>query len=250
LKIVGIETGVEIVYSADLPLKTAGFGLASSSAIAVGVLNALYAFQGVYATPNVLAKRACEIEIERLNQRIGIQDQYAVAHGGFNVYHFNGNDTVDISPVVCGQEKKAALECNLMLFYTGVMRNSSEILKEQDENIGDKMEMLDGLVETVKQAHGCLVSGDINDWGRLLDEAWKTKKRFAAGVSTPLIDEMYNKAMAAGALGGKILGAGGGGFLMMYVPKGRHAAVREALKDYRELPMIFAGQGSRIIFAD
>lgn len=250
LKMVGIESGIEIFYSADIPLSGAGIGLASSSALAVGVLNALYAYQGRHVSQDFLARQACKIEIEKLGQQIGIQDQYAVAFGGFNRYRFNRDSSVTVMPVICAKEVLEALQSRLMLFYTGLTRDSRQILSEQTKTIGDKRAMLDGLVETVDRVYEELTMNRLDRWGEELDRAWQVKKRFAAGVSNPMIDEMYAAAKGAGALGGKILGAGGGGFLLLYVPQERQSAVTAALKDYRRIDFRFEPQGSRIIFSD
>lgn len=250
LKLVGLENGIEIFYSADIPLSGAGIGLASSSALAVGVLNALYAYQGKHVSPEFLAKQACRIEIERLGQQIGIQDQYAVAYGGFNRYRFNQDSSVTVMPVICGPEVREALQARLMLFYTGLTRDSRKILSEQTQTIQDKRAMLDDLVETVDRVYEALTMERLDQWGKELDRTWEIKKKFAAGVSNPTIDAMYASAKAAGASGGKVLGAGGGGFLLLYVPEERQAAVAEALRDYRQIDFSFEPQGSRIIFSD
>lgn len=250
LKLVGIESGIEIFYSADIPLSGAGIGLASSSALAVGVLNALHAYKGEFVGPEQLAREACHIEIDCLGQQIGIQDQYAVAYGGFKRYRFNQDSSVTVMPVICDLGRQKALEENMMLFFTGLTRDSRKILSEQTQTIGDKMQMLDGLTETVDRMYQCLSSGELDQWGMELDRSWQVKKQFAGGVSNPVIDEMYTQAKQAGALGGKILGAGGGGFLLLYVPLDRQETVRKALSEYREVPFNFEPQGSHIIFFD
>lgn len=250
MKICHIEKGIEIFYSADIPLSGAGIGLSSSSALAVGVLNALHAYNGEFVSAEQLAKEACHIEIDCLGQQIGIQDQYAVAFGGFKRYRFNKDSSVTVMPVTCSKEVIATLQDNLMLFFTGITRDSRKILSEQTQTIGDKMAMLDGLVETVDRCYNYLTMDKLDNWGIELDKAWQVKKKFASGVSNPEIDDMYEKAKGAGALGGKILGAGGGGFLLVYVPTDKRASVREALKDYKEIDFRFEPQGSHIIFAD
>ncbi len=250
MKLTGVTKGVEIIYMADIPLSGAGIGLASSSALAVGVLNALYAYKGQYVTPEFLAKQACKIEIELLGQQIGIQDQYAVACGGFNRYRYNKDGSVDITPVVCSKEILGKLQNNLMLFYTGLTRDSRKILSEQTNTIMDKTQMLDGLVEKVDIAYQSVMENDIEKWGVMLDDSWQVKKQFASGVSNELIDSMYEKAKSAGAIGGKILGAGGGGFLLLYVLEEKQAAVSEILHDFRRIDFRFEPQGSRIVFSD
>lgn len=250
LKIVGITKGIEIIYTADLPLATAGVGLASSSAIAVGTLNALLAYKGVYTTPEQLARLACQLEIERLSNPIGIQDQYAVAYGGFRRYRFFANGSVGVEPVLASGDTFQRLRSSLMLFYTGLTRDSSTILGEQKSGIGKKMELLDSMVEDVEESYKSLREGDPDHWGIALDNVWNKKKQFAPSVSNSKIDEMYDCAKDAGALGGKILGAGGGGFLMLYVPEKKQKAVRQALCAYREIDFAFEAGGSQIIFAN
>ena len=250
LKIAGIEKGIEIVYSADIPLSSAGVGLSSSSALAVGVMNALHAYKGEFVTPEQLAREACHIEIDCIGQRIGIQDQFAVAYGGFRRYRFSANGAVSAEPVPCRAEYMDQLRDNLLLFYTGQGRDSRKILSEQSETIEQKMERLDRLVEAVDRNYENLCRGDIDAWGTELDQAWKIKKTFAGGVSTPEIDAMYGAAMSAGALGGKVLGAGGGGFMLLYVSKVHQNDVRSALAEYRLIDFKFEPFGSRIIFID
>jgi len=250
LKIAGIEKGVEIVYFADIPLSGAGVGLSSSSALAVGVMNALHAFKGEWVSAEQLAREACHIEIDCIRQRIGIQDQFAVAYGGFRRYRFYADGSVTAMPVICTSEYLWGLKENLMLFYTGAGRDSRKILNEQSESISKKMARLDDLVETVDRNYQNLCAGMIDEWGVELDRTWNIKKTFAGGVSTPEIDEMYESAKKAGALGGKILGAGGGGFMLLYVPKVAQQKVRAALKNYREFDFRFEPAGSRIVFSD
>ena len=250
LKISGIENGVEIVYSADIPLSSAGVGLSSSSALAVGVMNALHAYKGEFVTPERLAREACHIEIDCIGQRIGIQDQFAVAYGGLRRYRFSACGSVSAEPVICKNEYVDKLKKNLMLFYTGQGRDSRKIMNEQSETIEQKMARLDRLVEAVERNYESLCQGDVDAWGMELDKAWEIKKTFAGGVSTPEIDAMYSTAKSAGALGGKILGAGGGGFMLLYVPRERQAAVKDALTGYRLIDFNFEPFGSRIIFTD
>lgn len=248
LQITDISEPVEIVYSADIPLSSAGIGLSSSSALAVGVMNALHAYKGEHVTSEQLAREACEIEIDRIGQRIGIQDQFAVAYGGFRRYRFYGSGEVAAEPVICKPEHLDKLRKNLMLFYTGSGRDSRKIMREQSETITQKMARLDALVEAVDRNYMNLCDGYVDEWGVELDKAWEIKKTFAGGVSNPEIDAMYAAAKAAGALGGKILGAGGGGFMLLYVPGEKRGAVRAALAGYREVPFAFEAAGSQIIF--
>lgn len=250
LKIVGIQRGIEIVYMADIPLSNAGIGLASSSALAVGVLNALHAYKGEFVSQGVLAREACEIEINRLGQRIGIQDQFAVAYGGFSQYKFFSDGSVSVSPIVCRKEIIEKLKKNLMLFYTGNTRDSRKILSEQSDTIVEKTVMLDDLVNTTDCAVRALYDGDIDYWGTELDRTWNIKKKFAKGISNSLIDEMYNKAKSAGAIGGKILGAGGGGFMLLYVPQKKQDSVKKELAGFRNITFSCSNEGSKIVFYD
>lgn len=250
LRLVGVEKGIEIIYMADIPMSSAGIGLASSSALAVGVLNALHAYKGEFAGPKQLAKEACQIEIETLGQRIGIQDQYAVAYGGLSRYRFMCDGTVSVSPGIINMQTREQLLRKLMLFYTGNTRDSRTILTEQSNSIERKRKSLDNLVMTVDSVCERLASGDVEYVGIELDRTWNIKKQFAGGISTPEIDDMYSKALERGAVGGKILGAGGGGFMLLYVPEEKQENVRSGLKGYREVPFRIDDQGSRIIFVD
>lgn len=250
LKIVGIENGIDIVYSADIPLSSAGVGLASSSALAVGVLNALYTYKGEHASPEKLARMACEIELNRLGNPIGIQDQYACAYGGFRVYKFWADGSVSATPVSAPKENVKTLQNNLVLYYTGMTRISSEILSEQKENISDKNIVLNQMLEMVDDAVQTVNDGNIEQWGKMLDEAWRMKKSLASKISNQDIDLMYEMARRAGAAGGKVLGAGGGGFLLLYVADENKENVRKALQNYKEVEFTFENEGSRIIFVE
>lgn len=250
LRLVGIEKGIEVIYMADIPMSSAGIGLASSSALAVGALNALHAYKGEFVTPKQLAREACYIEIECLGQRIGIQDQYAVAHGGFNRYRFMSDGTVSVTPGILSSETRERLIRNLMLFFTGNTRDSRKILQEQSESIENKRKSLDELVMTVDRVCEKIAMGEIECVGTELDRTWNIKKQLAGGISNTEIDNMYLKARECGAIGGKILGAGGGGFMLLYAPENKQEDVRNGLKDYREVPFKVDYQGSRIIFVD
>lgn len=250
LRLVGIEKGIEVIYTADIPMSSAGTGLASSSALAVGVLNALHAYKGEFVTPKQLAKEACRIEIECLGQRIGIQDQYAVAHGGLNRYRFLNDGTVSITPGIINTEIRENLIQKLMLFFTGDTRDSRKILSEQSNSIEKKRKDLDDLVMTVDRICENIAMGDLNCVGLELDRTWTIKKQLAGGISNFKIDNMYGLARKSGAIGGKILGAGGGGFMLLYVPEDKQESVRNGLSNYREIPFCVDYQGSRIIFVD
>ncbi|MFH1834733.1 MAG: GHMP kinase, partial [Methanobacteriota archaeon] len=208
LKLVGISGGVEITSIADIPSR--GTGLGSSSSFTVGLLNALYAFTGKNVSAGRLAREACEIEIERVCEPIGKQDQYIAAYGGLQHIQFNSDESVFVDPVICPAGVKEKLQENLMLFYTGLTRKSSSILTEQRENTGKRMDVLAEMVDLSKIIKASLSSGDLTEFGELLDGGWVLKKKLASGISSEKIDKLYESAKRAGALGGKILGAGGG----------------------------------------
>ena len=252
LKIAGINGGVDIVYSADIPLSTSGVGLASSSAFAVGVLNALFAYKGRFVSSDELAKLACEIEIDRLGNPIGIQDQYAVANGGFRQYKFWSNGDVSHNVFVGNRKYLLDLQNNLMLFYTGKTRLSSTILSDQKAHIRDqdKTAVLDHMVQMTENAYAELLKGNVDRIGYMLDDAWQMKKKLSNKISNSVIDSMYEIAKSNGAIGGKILGAGGGGFMLLFVPRKLQLKVKDALKEYRMVDFSFEPEGSKIVFAE
>lgn len=248
LKIAGIDRGVEVVYMGDIPLGSAGIGLGSSSSLAVGVLNALYAYRGQHVSAEHLAQKACEIEIDILGHPIGKQDQYASAYGGLNHIQFNMDESVYIDPIICIREIREALNKRLLLFYTGITRISSHILEEQKKNISHNGKNLDAMVSLTETMRCAIMNADYRKIGELLHEGWMKKKQLAAPISDSIIDNYYDKARAAGALGGKIVGAGGGGFLLFYCEPEYQHRVRAALSDLQETPFIFEPQGSKIIY--
>ena len=250
LKIVGIEKAIEVVYMGDIPLGSAGIGLGSSSSLAIGVLNALYAYKGVHASAEQLARESCQIEIDILSEPIGKQDQYICAYGGFNFIQFNSDDTVFVDPVICPHEIKESLNNKLMLFYTGVERVSSSILQEQEQKTQVNLEHLDKLVILAQELKENLIHNNIEAIGAILDEGWHYKRKLASKVSNTRIDEYYALARKAGAAGGKILGAGGGGFLLLYVDEKYQNEVRKALSHLVESPFEFEPQGSKIIYVN
>jgi len=239
---------VDIVYMGDIPLGSAGIGLGSSSSLAVGVLNALYAFVGKHVSAERLAREACQIEIERLGHPMGKQDQYAAAYGGFNCLRFNKDESVFVDPIICKRATREALNSKLLLFYTGVERLSSTILADQQDGIKDNAAYLDEMVGLSEVMREMLVKNELHAVGELLHQGWMGKKKLAPGISSPRIDEYYESARAAGAVGGKILGAGGGGFLMLYCEEPDQDRVRAALSGLKETPFRFEPQGSKIIY--
>ena len=246
LRKAGIRSGIEVTTIADIPSK--GTGLGSSSALTVGLLNALYAFKGYRASPKKLAEEACEIEIHALGEPIGKQDQYIAAYGGLQHFRFNADETVLIDPVVCPAKTKRDIEQHLMLFYTGRSRNARNILSVQKNNTHKKKETLDVMRDQAVRLYEDLVSLQVDKIGDILKEGWELKKSLAEGISDPEIDALMDKALKAGAVGGKITGAGGGGFLVLFVPPEKQWGVRNALVGLKEVEFKIEPQGSRIIY--
>jgi D-glycero-alpha-D-manno-heptose-7-phosphate kinase len=248
LKLLEISKKIEVVYMGDIPLGSAGVGLGSSSGLAVGVLNALYAFKGLHASAERLATDACKVEIEILGHPMGKQDQYISAYGGFNYIQFNKDGTVFVDPIICNSETKTLLHNKLMLFYTGIVRVSSSILGEQKNKTSMNLDFLDQMVDLARGLRDQLVCNKIDEIGNILHQGWLLKKKLANGITTPQIDAYYEKARKAGATGGKILGAGAGGFLLLYCDEKYQPKVREALCDLKESSFKFEPQGSKIIY--
>jgi D-glycero-alpha-D-manno-heptose-7-phosphate kinase len=242
---VGVTKGVEISFLSDIPSE--GSGLGSSSSVTVGVLHALYSFIGETPTAEQLAREACEIEIGKLGKPIGVQDQYIAAYGGLRCLEFGPGRNVKTSTVKISRANLEDLDNMLMLFFTGKTRKADNILSQQRANITSQ---LDTLREMTRQAHEVrhlLEGGSVSTFGSLLHRGWEAKRRLAAGVSSSELDEQYQRAMAAGALGGKISGAGGGGFFLLCVPSECRPAVRQALSELREMPFHLERGGSRVV---
>ncbi|MGV8121186.1 MAG: GHMP kinase [Candidatus Xenobiia bacterium LiM19] len=248
LRLIGIDKKIEVVYMGDIPLGSAGVGLGSSSGLAVGVLNALCAYRGLHVGAERLASDACRIEIDILKHPIGKQDQYISAYGGFNYIQFNSDGTVYVDPIIFECSAKQLLNSRLMLFDTGITRVSSTILQEQKKKTSLNLSYLDRMVELADYLRKQLIQNKVDDVGAILHEGWALKQKLADGITNPVIDEYYQKALNAGALGGKILGAGAGGFLLLYCREKHQQKVREALCDLKESPFRFEPQGSKIIY--
>jgi len=240
--------GVEITSTADVP---AGTGLGSSSSFTVGLLHALYAYTGKYVSAAFLAAEACQTEIEVLKEPIGKQDQYAAAFGGLNMYRFNRDGSVVVEPVLLSPEASGRLEQNLLMFYTGDQRSASRILSEQGKNVASDNEKERAQLEICKLTDELfreLNNDNIDALGDILNANWEYKRKLANGITNPLIDKAYCDAMSAGAAGGKLLGAGGGGFLLFYVPRHRQNAVKNALAELTYMDFGFSGSGSVVIY--
>ena len=249
LKMLGIKGGVEITSVADIPAK--GTGLGSSSSFTVGLLNALHAYAERHASAEQLAQQSCEIEIDRCAEPIGKQDQYAAAYGGLNCIRFHPDDSVSVEPIICRKETIRQLQQNLLVFYTGLTRSASAILRHQESAIRGakkKQRALQKMVELAEQLKTELQSNNLPAFGEIIHENWELKRQLTAGISNPAIDGWYRNARQAGAVGGKLLGAGSGGFLMFYAPRERHEAITRTLSDLRPIEFGFEPQGSRIIF--
>ena len=244
----GVTGGVSITVTSDIPSR--GCGLGSSSALTVGLLNALYTCQGIEMPAETLARQACEIEIERLNQPIGKQDQYIAAYGGLQRIRFNKDESVHTQGIPATPETIARLEENFTLFYTGIQRRAETILHEQKRSASPQT--LLQIKELVPAFYDVLVKGDEDRFcevGRLLDRAWQLKRSLCDSISNPILDTIYERALAAGALGGKILGAGGGGYFLFYVPTEKQHAVTAALSDLglSRLGFRFESKGSQVL---
>lgn len=245
MRLTGVEKGVEITTLADVPSE--GTGLGSSSSVTVGLLQALYAYQGESRTAETLASEACKLEIDILGKPIGKQDQYIAAYGDVRFITFN-NNSIEIEKILLTQEDKRKLNENLMLFYTGTTRESSTILGEQKANINNRLEELLEMKKLAFQAKNVILRSALDDFGEIMHRGWELKKKLSSKISNPEIDEIYQTACKAGATGGKITGAGGGGFLLLYCPSERKSDVRSALKGMRELFFRFEPDGSKVIF--
>ena len=250
MKKTGIEKGIEITTLADIP--STGSGLGSSSSITVALLHAFYTYQNELVTADQLARDACEIEIDILGKPIGRQDQLAAAYGGLNKFTFKSNDEIERMPVMLDGNLQRAFSSSLLLYYTGIARSADEILSEQKVNIsaGERHEMMAQMVGLVDPFIEAMASGDIDACGRLIDQNWRLKQHLASGISNEKIQRMYQTAKSAGALAGKVAGAGGGGFLLLLVPLEQRNTVFEAMGDYRELPFMMENSGSKVIFED
>lgn len=246
MKKTGVLDGVEITTLADIPSE--GSGLGSSSSLTVGLLNALYTYRGEQVPAERLAQEACEIEIDILGKPIGVQDQYIAAYGGLRVFTFNRDESVDPGRVEMSDMARRRFSNNLMLFFTDRTRQSATILEEQKAGIADKNAVLKKMRAQALEAREFLEAGRIDAMGALLDRGWQWKKSLATRISDDDLDGMYNRAREAGALGGKISGAGGGGFLLLYCPPDRQEAVHRALAGYREMPFDLERDGSKVIF--
>jgi D-glycero-alpha-D-manno-heptose-7-phosphate kinase len=246
LAMLNIEGGIDLVHHGDLPAQT---GIGSSSSFTVGLLHSLYGMINQMPTKRMLADAAIKIEQELLCEAVGSQDQVAAAFGGLNLINFGGVDNYSVHPVILNSQRKSQLEDSLVMIFTGITRTASELAKDQILSIEINSKKLVRARELVNEALDILQNqSDIHQIGALLDEQWKIKKTLTKNISNNLINEIYDAAKSAGALGGKILGAGGGGFMLFYVPPEKRQAVLDRLKNYLHVPFRFENLGSQVIF--
>ena len=241
-------SGVEITSTADVP---SGTGLSTSSAYTVGLIHAMNAYVGKYASQEKIASKACVVELEELGEPIGKQDQYGVAVGGLKFIRFRADETVDVEPIIMTPEAHRTLNDNLLLFYTGLNHSADEILKEQTKSISSSEEKFSNLIRMTGLAYelkDALCQNRVSQLGEILHQGWLLKRSLTGSISNSFIDEYYDRAMAAGASGGKLLGAGGGGFLLFYCEKEKQARLKSELSDLKELPFELDNSGTKVIF--
>lgn len=248
LSMMDIQGGIEIAGMADIPSR--GSGLGSSSSYTVALLHALHAYKNQFVSKTTLARQACEIEIERCGEPIGKQDQYAAAVGGLNLIRFHPDESVSVDPVICQPGVLEQFESSMLVFFTGRTRSASEILARQSEalKLADRKIMMRRMVELAFEMKQELESGSVSNIGELLHENWVLKKQMSSGISDAQIDAWYQTGLKHGAKGGKLLGAGNGGFIMFFAPVDTHEAIRRALSDLQPVRFLFDRNGSQIVF--
>jgi D-glycero-alpha-D-manno-heptose-7-phosphate kinase len=251
LRLVGITGGIEITSISDIPSQ--GTGLGSSSTYTVGLLKALYGYRERHVGAERLAREACAIEIDRCGKPIGKQDQYIAAYGGWQFLQFNPDDTVTVEPIICSRATQQQLQDRLLLLYTGTTRSANDILVEQSRHTASdasKRATMRAMVQLAYELREALSRNDLSAFGEILHEGWVRKQQMARGISNSRIDEYYARARAHGALGGKIAGAGAGGFLVLYALPHCHQAIIDALPDLRAVPFRFEPHGSTIVYVE
>lgn len=246
MKLLGIDGGIEIVSISDIPSK--GTGLGSSSTFLVGLLNALHAFKGEHASPLQLAEEAVKIERETLGEPGGKQDQYMAAYGGIQFMEFHQDERVSVKPVIMNEEMRAKLQSNLLLMYTGRERSSTEIHKVQASNVASKVESYNLMKGMAYEMFDAMCKGNTDEMGRLLHRNWEQKRLLADGITDGNIDSWYQSALSNGAIGGKMIGAGGGGFLLLFANPDNHEKIVKGLPGLKQESFNIEYGGSRIIF--
>ncbi|MBL0332857.1 MAG: GHMP kinase [Chlorobi bacterium] len=245
-KMTGMSNGFEVAMLADIPSE--GSGLGSSSTLTVGLLNAFYQYLGINVETSRLAEEACKIEIDILGKPIGKQDQYIAAYGGICGIKFNKDESVIVEKFNIPTSIKRRFGSNLMLFFTNIVRKAANILSEQKDNISINIEFHNEIKELAYKTYEALNKGNLDLIGEILNKNWELKRKLASGITNSTIDGMYNLAIKGGALGGKICGAGGGGFLMTYCKRNEQDSLRESMVNYREMPFMLEPHGTKIVF--
>ncbi len=250
LDLLDIQGGIEITSISDIPSQ--GSGLGSSSSYTVALLHALYTYKGKSISKEEMGRLSSYIEIDLCGDRIGKQDQYAAAFGGLNLIEFNEDDSVVVSPIICKPETIKKMEESIIVFYTGRTRSASSLLIEQSDNMkqANKRDLMSNMVSLAYDMRDLLENDSIELLGELLDKNWQLKRQMTQGISDAQIDGWYGKGMSAGATGGKLLGAGNGGFIMFFAPKEKHDDIMTAMKDLKRVPFSFDNNGSEIVYAD
>jgi D-glycero-alpha-D-manno-heptose-7-phosphate kinase len=248
LNLVGINGGIEIASMADIPSR--GSGLGSSSSYTVGLLNALYAFKNQYVSKDRLAMEACDIEINRCGEPIGKQDQYAASFGGLNLIRFNPDESVSVDPIICNPEVIRKIEESTLVFFTGQTRSASAVLQSQSEalKLENRRILMRRMVNLAYELKKDLESGSVDNFGSILDENWQLKAQLTNGISDSQIDDWYRMGIKNGATGGKLLGAGNGGFIMFFAPPESHQRIKDALSRLRQIKFGFDRAGAQIVF--
>lgn len=250
LDLLDIQGGIEITSISDIPSQ--GSGLGSSSSYTIALLHALYTYKGESISKEELGRLSSYIEIDLCGDKIGKQDQYAAAFGGLNLIEFNEDDSVIVSPITCKPETIKKMEKSIVVFYTGRTRSASSLLSEQSDNMkqANKRELMSNMVSLAYDMRDLLENDDIDLLGELLDKNWQLKRQMTVGISDAQIDGWYSKGISAGATGGKLLGAGNGGFIMFFAPKEKHIDIVTAMKGLKRVPFSFDNNGSEIVFTD
>jgi D-glycero-alpha-D-manno-heptose-7-phosphate kinase len=246
LKHLKIDYGMSIHHDGDIPARS---GMGSSSAFTVGLLKSMHALQGTYISKEALTREAIYVEQKLIRENVGSQDQTFAVYGGFNLIEFHKNGEIEVNPIIIPQERMQKFESGLMLYFTGLSRFASEIAEEQVNNTSFNIQKLDRMKSLVEQAVQIIADDKIklDEFGALLNDTWRLKKQLSSQISNSLIDDIYSKALSAGAIGGKLLGAGGGGFMLFYVPPDKQARVKQELNDYLHVPFKFDFEGSKVI---
>jgi len=246
LRFMNITKGIEITSMADMPTRS---GLGGSESFAVALLHALHTYKGEYVSQEQLAREACHISIEVLKKPIGKQDQYAAAYGGLNYIEFHPNESVAVKPIVCKPEILRNLNDNLMMFYTGISRSAHDVLSEQKDRTEENRDTLRSMKRLSEEVRDMITSGNFDGFAAALHRGWIEKRKLVSNISNNFIDDCYDRALQAGAEGGRLLGAGAGGFLLFYCDMKKQDSLRNALSCLKEVRFKFEREGSRIIYA-